>query len=251
MLTSRERIRLVLCIGTVSLSLAVLFGLSRAVADSDAPARASLPARPAVFTLHVPPGALVRFEGIDTEQDGRTRRFVTAPLTPGREYSYELTVTWIEGSQAVVRKRHITFWSGEHITLDFGPPTAVKAGFDLYEDPAAPNPSGTAYYNDPLNDPYYAPIPRLQGLASGNQAASAEILLRVPADAEILFDGVLTKQKGPQRLFITPALRAGKKYHYEIVARWMQNGKTVRHTRQVEVSAGATVNVTFAATPAK
>lgn len=243
--------RLIHCIGAVSLALALPLGLIRA-ADSDAPARASAAARPAVFTLHVPPGALVRFDGVDTDQNGLSRRFVTAPLTPGREYSYELSVTWIEGSRAVERKRHVTFWAGEHLTLDFGPPTQVTAGSDLYEDPAAPNPSGTSYYDNPLNYPYYSPLPRLQQSPQADRSTPAEILIRVPADAEVHFDGVPTTQKGAQRLFITPTLTPGKKYHYEVVARWKQDGKPVRHTRQVEVSAGASVTVNFLAPlPAK
>jgi uncharacterized protein (TIGR03000 family) len=80
----------------------------------------------------------------------------------------------------------------------------------------------------------------------------AEILIRVPADAEVHFDGVPIAQKGAERLFITPTLNSGRKYHYEVVARWKQDGKTVRQTRQVEVSAGASVHVNFlAASPAK
>jgi uncharacterized protein (TIGR03000 family) len=229
-----------LSLGLVPLVLVSFLANSKAAPESPT-------ARPAVFTLHLPPGAIVRFDGIDTNQVGLSRHFVTAPLTPGREYSYEVSVSWIEGGRAVARKRHITFWAGEHITLDFGPPTQVTAGSDLYEDPAAPNPSGTAYYDNPLNMPNYSPLPRFQRPPLVERSTHAEILIRVPASAEILFDGELTKQSGTQRLFITPTLSAGKKYHYEIVARWMQDGKTVRHTRQVEVSAGATVHVNFLA----
>jgi uncharacterized protein (TIGR03000 family) len=201
---------------------------------------------------HVPPGALDRFDGLDTDQNGLSRRFVTAPLTPGREYSYELSVPWIEGSRAVERKRHVTFWAGEHHTLDFGPPTRVPVGSNLYEDPAAPNPSGTSYYDDPLNFPDYSALPRLQGLSQADRSMQAKILIRVPADTEVHFDGVPTAQKGTARLFITPTRNADRKYHYEVVARWKQDGKAAHQTRQVEVSAGASVHVNFlAASPAK
>jgi uncharacterized protein (TIGR03000 family) len=218
----------------------------------DKPARAATAALPAVITLHVPPDALVRFDGMDTDHTGITRRFVTEPLKPGREYFYELEVSWVEGGDPVVRKRHVTFWAGEHLALDFGPPARRSNAPDLYEDPAAPNPSGTSYYNDPLNYPDYSPLPRLEEPPLADRDTHAEISLRVPADAEVTFDGVPTTQKGTQRLFISPTLKAGKKYHYEVVARWKQGDKDVRQTRQVEVSAGARVAVNFlASAPAK
>jgi uncharacterized protein (TIGR03000 family) len=76
-----------------------------------------------------------------------------------------------------------------------------------------------------------------------NLVAQAGIRVLVPADAEIFFDGERTTQKGTERLFITPPLQAGKKYHYDLLARWKEDGKTVEQKRQVEVSGGTTVRV--------
>jgi uncharacterized protein (TIGR03000 family) len=81
---------------------------------------------------------------------------------------------------------------------------------------------------------------------SGNvDRAKAEITVLVPADAEVFFDGDPTIQKGTERLFTTPPLEVGKKYHYDLLARWKQGGKTVEQTRKVEVSGGARVRVDF------
>jgi uncharacterized protein (TIGR03000 family) len=87
--------------------------------------------------------------------------------------------------------------------------------------------------------------PTLEGPAPAAQLARAEITILVPPDAEIFFDGDATTQKGGERLFVTPPLEVGKKYHYDVLARWKQDGKPVERTRQVEVSGGARVRVDF------
>jgi len=75
--------------------------------------------------------------------------------------------------------------------------------------------------------------------------APAEITIVVPADATVSFDGNPTHQKGRERSFITPPLKAGKEFHYEVMARWTENGKAVTRTRRVSVTAGSRVRVDF------
>ncbi len=82
------------------------------------------------------------------------------------------------------------------------------------------------------------------------QQAKAEITILVPAGAEIFFDGEPTTQKGTQRLYLTPPLVVGKKYSYDVLARWQENGKPVEQTRKVEVSGAARVRVDFTASAA-
>jgi uncharacterized protein (TIGR03000 family) len=190
----------------------------------------------------VPAGAIVRFDGVRTQQAGLTRRFETPPLTPGREYTYDLSVSWIDGGRAVERQRKVSFKSGDRVTLSFGPSVLLGGAAGLLQDPAAPDPSGTAYNENPLNWPVY---PRLPGSQPAGLPAQAGIRVLVPADAEVFFDGEPTTQKGTQRLFLTPALQAGKKYHYDVLARWKENGKAVERAHKVEVSGGATVRVDF------
>lgn len=239
--------RSALCFGVVSLLLATPLGVIRAAPSSADPSAA----KPAVITLRVPAGAVVQFDSIQTEQSGITRHFETPPLTPGRSYSYDMSVSWTDSGQTVVRQRRVSFRAGEHITLNFGPSFLLGGAGDLgandlLTDPAAPDPSGTAYEQNPLNWPIYPLYPRRLGSGpsgSATVAAHAGIRILVPADAEVFFDGEPTTQKGSERLFISPPLQAGKKYHYEIRARWKDNGKPVERTRRVAVSGGVTARV--------
>jgi len=61
---------------------------------------------------------------------------------------------------------------------------------------------------------------------------------RVPADAELRFDGTLTAETGELRRFITPALIAGKAYRYDISVTWNEDGRPIRRDRQVTFQAG-------------
>lgn len=69
--------------------------------------------------------------------------------------------------------------------------------------------------------------------------------IRVPADAEIWFDGAKTESVGPAREFVSPALVPDHRYTYEIRARWKEGGREVTQTRRVTVHAGERVSLTF------
>ena len=81
------------------------------------------------------------------------------------------------------------------------------------------------------------------------QAAKAEITVVVPADAELFFDGDPTTQSGAERLFVTPALKPGVTFHYNLVARWKSDGKVVEQKRTVEVVSGGRARVNFLVPP--
>jgi uncharacterized protein (TIGR03000 family) len=74
---------------------------------------------------------------------------------------------------------------------------------------------------------------------------SAEITVVVPADAELFFDGDPTTQTGSERLFVTPLLKPGTTFHYNLAARWKADGKTVEQKRTVEVTSGGRVRLDF------
>ena len=73
----------------------------------------------------------------------------------------------------------------------------------------------------------------------------ATVVLSVPADAEVWFDGVATSQRGAQRTFRTPPLAKGDHYHYTVRARWTEDGKPVDESQRVAVRAGEQVRVGF------
>jgi uncharacterized protein (TIGR03000 family) len=82
-----------------------------------------------------------------------------------------------------------------------------------------------------------------------SDAANRAIIdVRVPADAEILFEGDKTSQTGANRAFVSPALQPGRTFTYEIRAKWTgTDGKPVEQTRQVKIQAGVRTLVDFMA----
>jgi uncharacterized protein (TIGR03000 family) len=82
---------------------------------------------------------------------------------------------------------------------------------------------------------------------SSNTTASVNV--RLPADAEVWFDGRKMTISGVVRRFLTPPLEPGDRYSYEVIAQWEENGQTVTRTQRVTVTAGATVDVVFPAPP--
>jgi uncharacterized protein (TIGR03000 family) len=75
---------------------------------------------------------------------------------------------------------------------------------------------------------------------------AAMLNVRVPeANAQVWIDGAPTSRQGILRQYVSPPLTPGRKYTYEITARWTENGKEVSQTRQVPIQAGETVNVDF------
>jgi uncharacterized protein (TIGR03000 family) len=95
----------------------------------------------------------------------------------------------------------------------------------------------------PRSAPAAAPPPPVGYYAAADNSATVQVEL--PADAKLWFDGEPTKQAGAMRTFTTPALESGHNYHYDVKARWEENGKPVERTRRVEVYAGARVTVDF------
>ncbi|HEY7424470.1 MAG TPA: TIGR03000 domain-containing protein [Gemmataceae bacterium] len=82
----------------------------------------------------------------------------------------------------------------------------------------------------------YTPQQQAQAPAKDD---AAHLLVIVPENAELWFNGAKTSRTGPQREFVSPPLTPGKSYTYEVKARWMQDGKPVEQTRNVHVQANS------------
>jgi uncharacterized protein (TIGR03000 family) len=91
---------------------------------------------------------------------------------------------------------------------------------------------------------YYAPDSQTQQQLPQPDDA-AHILVVVPSDAELWFNGTKTSQTGTQRDFVSPVLTLGKNYTYEVKARWTEDGKPVEQTRSVHVQANSWQVVDF------
>ncbi len=77
----------------------------------------------------------------------------------------------------------------------------------------------------------------------------AHVRVRVPANAEVWFEGEKTAQSGTLREFASPALKPGHNYVYTVRARWMEASGPVEQSREVNVQANATADVDFRALP--
>jgi len=77
--------------------------------------------------------------------------------------------------------------------------------------------------------------------------ATVEMILKVPANAEVWFNGVKTQpQTKSVRHFATPALEPGWNYSYDIRVHWTERSRPVEQTRRIFVRAGdrVTLNLT-------
>jgi uncharacterized protein (TIGR03000 family) len=73
----------------------------------------------------------------------------------------------------------------------------------------------------------------------------AHINVRVPANAELWFEGEKTTQKGEVRRFDSPPISPGQDYTYEIRAKWREGDHDVTQTRSVVVRGGQQAVVDF------
>src|SRR6266496_6159110 len=71
----------------------------------------------------------------------------------------------------------------------------------------------------------------------------AMIVVRLPADATLIFGSQQTAQRGSERRFVSPDLVPGYTYSYEVTARWLMGGKEVTATRTIEFRPGQLVTV--------
>jgi uncharacterized protein (TIGR03000 family) len=70
-------------------------------------------------TVRVPMDAEVWFDGQQTRQTGALRQFVSPPLTPGQDYTYEVRARWTEGGKEVVQARRIDVSAASRRIVDF------------------------------------------------------------------------------------------------------------------------------------
>jgi uncharacterized protein (TIGR03000 family) len=97
----------------------------------------------------------------------------------------------------------------------------------------------------PPNFPQGSPAVGSTGFGTTANSNQALVEVRVPANAQVWFDGDPTQQRGTDRMFVSPPLQSGKRYHYDVKAQWNENGRTVDKTRTVHVEPGAHVTVDF------
>jgi uncharacterized protein (TIGR03000 family) len=80
-------------------------------------------------------------------------------------------------------------------------------------------------------------------VSAAEATAGATIVVGVPADARVYFDGYLTQQTGAMRTYVTPPLPSGKEFTYALRVEVVRDGKVMERTERVTVRAGQTTNV--------
>jgi uncharacterized protein (TIGR03000 family) len=77
-----------------------------------------------LINLAVPANAEISFDGQETVQKGGFRQFISPPLIPGQEYSYDIEVRWTEDGTESTQSRRITVHAGDVVNLLFNAGTA-------------------------------------------------------------------------------------------------------------------------------
>jgi uncharacterized protein (TIGR03000 family) len=87
-----------------------------------------------------------------------------------------------------------------------------------------------------------AGVPQTNNDASGRAAILA---VRVPTNAKVYVNGLLTRSTGSERRFVSNGLRPGFNYTYELRAMTERNGQMVEDRKVVQLQAGQTAEVNF------
>lgn len=75
------------------------------------------------------------------------------------------------------------------------------------------------------------------------EIAPATIVLNVPTDAKVTFDGNATTQTSATRSFVTPALNGDEVYYYTVTASVVRDGNTLTSSERIAVRAGQTTSI--------
>jgi len=124
--------------------------------------------------------------------------------------------------------------------------TSEPGYYGAYGDETSSYPDSYYSVTPPTSNYQYGYSP-----APAGADASAQLTVRVPANAEIWVNGSKTTSTGPVRQYQSPPLAPGKQYAYDLSARWTENGREVTQKQTVDVSPGAHVNVAFPTPPAQ
>jgi uncharacterized protein (TIGR03000 family) len=90
--------------------------------------------------------------------------------------------------------------------------------------------------------------PLITATPSGAPASAggpAQITVRLPAGADLWFEGTKMSATGPVREFSTPPLTPGQRYTYSIRARWNEGETAIDQTRKAVFTAGGKLDVSF------
>jgi uncharacterized protein (TIGR03000 family) len=82
-------------------------------------AESAATALPVHIEVRVPADADIWFDDAKTTQTGTVRQFVSPPLTPGYDYTYEIRARWTEEGRRVSHTRRVSVHAGERVRVTF------------------------------------------------------------------------------------------------------------------------------------
>jgi uncharacterized protein (TIGR03000 family) len=80
---------------------------------------------------------------------------------------------------------------------------------------------------------------------NGLAEAPATIVVNLPSNAKLMVDDQPTQSQSARRVFTSPPIAAGQRFHYTLKAEVESNGKPTSVTKEVLVEAGHETQVTF------
>src|SRR5262249_40238954 len=152
-------------------------------------------------------------------QKGSSRLFISPAITPGVRYTYEIRGKWLENGREVNQTRKVEVRAGDRLFVDLTRPATEmmpiesaparerrffgrrNRGDTSHNVPRAPTTAPTESRRPDKYSPEPAPMPM--------QLNQVSLEVRVPADAEIFFEGEKTTQKGTLRRFVSPPITPG------------------------------------------
>lgn len=132
------------------------------------------------------------------------------------------------------------------MTYFFAPLSYVFLGLVLFlQVPAMAdnNQDVSTRVETPRNDNDIRDRPERRDWTRSQDPDRATIVVTLPEDARLTFDGEATVSTGSSRLFITPPLKQGRDFHYTLEAKFIRNSKAETSSRKITVRAGQETRV--------
>jgi len=87
--------------------------------------------------------------------------------------------------------------------------------------------------------------PALPAKEANGKVTKATIVVTLPADAKLYFEGKQTTMSSNKRQFFSPELKPGIDYNYTVKCEIVRNGKAETKTETVSVRAGKVSKISF------
>jgi uncharacterized protein (TIGR03000 family) len=139
-------------------------------------------------------------------------------------------------------------WGHPVVTLGLTPYDAVSTGHGNYPGSNGFIPGYGYYPGDlPGHYPWYdGPSDHHAGQAIGPVSTlvdavppgTAVLRVLVAPDADLLIEGQRTTQRGPVRIFVSPPLAEGRRFTYDLLAVWIEDGQERARRQKVQVFPG-------------